>query len=241
MRFSSALQALAFLAIWPLLGLALSAAVSSTRGQVPRARFLVKEKTVELVLPRGRLVGRTVATEYIELARLPPAVTEALIYQEDRSFFRHRGYSLRELVSVVLGVVLFDQRMRGASTITQQIARTLFLSRQREVVRKLREARIAAILERSLSKERILELYLNHVYFGRNLHGIEAAARFYFGRSATRLTNSQVAYLVSLLPSPDSCPPRVACARGGQDFRYHRNLRRIERTRAKTLSAPAGR
>ncbi len=192
--------------------------------QQARARFLPADKTVEIAAAGLRSKP---SPEYHDLRGLPPDLLRALIFQEDQSFYHHRGYSLRELGAAVVEAASSRRRVRGASTITQQLARTLFLSRERSFERKLVEWRLAALLERGLGKRRILELYLNHVYFGRNRYGIGPAARFYYGTTPDRLRTREVAYLISLLPNPEGCPVRVACSSGGQSFRYRRLLREL--------------
>ena len=202
------------------------AVTARTCKQMPRARFLVKEKTVEVTTLRGRYRSRP-APEYHPLESLPSELLAGLVFQEDRSFFRHRGYSPREMVAALVWAVRTGSRPRGASTLTQQLARTLFLNRDRTLQRKLLEWRLAAVLERGLGKKRILELYLNHVYFGRNRSGIGPASRFYFGRPPNRLSLEQSAYLVSSLPNPEGCPVGRPCRVGGQVFRYRRLLRQL--------------
>ena len=210
----------------PAAALLMGGSGRGTCRQVPRARFSVKEKTVEVITAAGRLRSRP-APEYHALSTLPPGLTEALVFQEDRSFWNHHGYSPREMVAATVSSLRSGERPRGASTLTQQLARTLFLSRDRTARRKLLEWRLAALLEQGLGKERILEMYLNHVYFGRNRSGIGPASRYYFDRAPGRLSPDQIAYLVSILPNPEGCPVRRPCSTGGQRFRYLRLLRHL--------------
>lgn len=158
------------------------------------------------------------------LQNLPESVIEGLLLQEDQAFYSHAGYSRREIAIVLYGFLFEGRRLRGASTLTQQLARTLFLSRERSLRRKLLELRLSQLLEARLSKDRILELYLNTVYWGAENRGVAAAARHYFDRSASRLRPEQAAFLVALLPNPAVCP-RAPC----DDPGAARRAARIER------------
>ncbi len=147
----------------------------------------------------------------VPLEAMPAYLPRAVLYQEDQAFYEHNGYHLREMARAAYEYIWLG-RLRGASTITQQLARTMFLSREKSARRKLFEVRVARILEQSLGKDRILELYLNRVYWGKNQYGIAAAARLYFGKSPLVLTREEVAYLVSILPNPDACGRLLVCS-----------------------------
>jgi monofunctional biosynthetic peptidoglycan transglycosylase len=125
----------------------------------------------------------------------------AIIKAEDRGFFRHAGFEWPQLRKALWGRVTGGPGI-GGSTITQQLARNLYLSPARTLHRKLREALIARRLERSLDKRRILELYLNVVEWGDGVWGVTQAARAYFGRSPADLGVFEAAFLASLLPAP---------------------------------------
>jgi monofunctional biosynthetic peptidoglycan transglycosylase len=133
----------------------------------------------------------------------------AVLVSEDINFFGH-GAVDTEAMSEAIGEWWRGSRLRGASTISQQLARTLFLSQERTVWRKLEEARLAWWLERRLGKERILELYLNVVEFGPGLLGAEAAACHYHGLSADELNAEFAAGLAACLPSPGRDNPDTA-------------------------------
>ncbi len=155
-------------------------------------------------------VSRSVE-EYTPLNRLPVDLIQALLLQEDQDFFHHRGYSLREIKNSLIDYLLRGRKLRGASTITQQLARTLFLGRELSVKRKLLEIRTARKLEIELTKYKILELYLNHVYWGKNRYGIAAASRSYFQKNPEQLSKKEALFLVSLLPEPETCSNAVEC------------------------------
>jgi monofunctional biosynthetic peptidoglycan transglycosylase len=127
---------------------------------------------------------------------------KAVVVGEDTTFFSHQGIDFFELRQTIEDSWREGKVDRGASTITMQLARNLYLSPERSLLRKLREMIITLQLERSLSKQRILELYLNVVEWGRGIYGAEAAARHYFLKSAADLTPVEAATLAALLPSP---------------------------------------
>jgi len=128
----------------------------------------------------------------------------AILISEDAAFFNHQGIDINELKAAIRTVWETLSFGRGGSTITMQLARNLYLSPAKNPLRKFKEILIARQLEESLSKRRIFELYLNVVEFGRNLYGAEAAARFYFGKSAADLDPLEASTLAALLPSPRS-------------------------------------
>ncbi|WP_002640475.1 biosynthetic peptidoglycan transglycosylase [Myxococcus hansupus] len=125
----------------------------------------------------------------------------AVIKAEDRSFFRHRGVDMPAFQDAALAWLKGDAR-RGGSTLTQQLARNLYLSPERTVHRKLRELMVARELEDTLGKRRILELYLNTVEWGEGVWGVANASRFYFGRAPDDLDAFEASFLASLLAAP---------------------------------------
>ncbi|MDZ7374306.1 MAG: monofunctional biosynthetic peptidoglycan transglycosylase [candidate division KSB1 bacterium] len=144
---------------------------------------------------------------WVPLSRISPYLVHAVLIAEDDKFFQHRGFdweSIREAFEKDL------QRKRfafGGSTISQQLAKNLYLSPRKTPIRKLREAAIAWQLERKLSKRRILELYLNVIEWGDGIYGAEAAARTYYGCSAAELSVPQAIRLASILPNPRRYSP----------------------------------
>jgi membrane peptidoglycan carboxypeptidase len=145
----------------------------------------------------------------VRLSRISPFLRKAVVATEDRSFYQHSGVSLRGTIRALFTNVREGEVRQGGSTLTQQYVRNAFESvgRKRTVVRKIREAALALKLERSYPKDRILELYLNTVYFGRGAYGAEAAARTYFGKAAADLTLPEAAYIAGVIRSPESLQP----------------------------------
>jgi hypothetical protein len=140
--------------------------------------------------------------DFISLQDVPPLFVRTLLLAEDAGFYGHRGIDLRELPSALLTNISRGGAARGASTITQQLAKNLFLSRDKEVGRKLQELAITFLLESALGKDRILEIYLNIIEWGPELRGLRPAARRYFDRDPQALTPAQMAFLVAIIPGP---------------------------------------
>jgi monofunctional glycosyltransferase len=146
---------------------------------------------------------------WVGLREISPHLMRAVLVAEDIEFFSHHGFSWSEIRSAFTDATA-GGRARGASTITQQLAKNLWLSPHRSVWRKLREAGLTIDLERSLSKRRILELYLNVVPFGPDVLGAEAAARKYFAKPALFLTEREAAMLAASLSRPSLWNPATA-------------------------------
>jgi membrane peptidoglycan carboxypeptidase len=140
--------------------------------------------------------------DFIALHDIPPLFVRTLLLAEDAGFYGHRGIDLRELPSALLTNLSRGDTARGASTITQQLAKNLFLSRDKEVGRKLQELAITFLLESALDKDRILEIYLNIIEWGPDLRGLRPAARRYFDCEPQALTPAQMAFLVAIIPGP---------------------------------------
>jgi penicillin-binding protein 1A len=157
--------------------------------------------------------GATLATRgdmggaEVPLRELPDYVPKAFVAIEDRRFYSHHGIDPWGILRAGVRDVLHRGATQGGSTLTQQLAKNLFLTQERTVTRKLQEAVLALWLEHKFSKAQILELYLNRVYFGSGAYGIEAAAQRYFGKSARKLTLPEAAMLAGLVQAPSRLAP----------------------------------
>jgi membrane peptidoglycan carboxypeptidase len=140
--------------------------------------------------------------DFIALREVPPLFLRTLLLAEDAGFYGHRGIDLRELPTAMLTNWSRGGAARGASTITQQLAKNLFLTRDKQLGRKLQELAITFLLESSLGKDRILEIYLNIIEWGPGLRGLKSASRAYFGREPKDLTPAEMAFLVAIIPGP---------------------------------------
>ncbi|MGP9814082.1 transglycosylase domain-containing protein [Rhodopseudomonas sp. NSM] len=151
---------------------------------------------------RGEMAGTNVA-----LKELPPYLPKAFIAIEDRRFYQHFGVDPIGIARAAVANVLHRGVSQGGSTLTQQLAKNLFLTQDRTLMRKLQEVELALWLERKHSKTEILELYLNRVYFGSGAYGVEAASQRYFGKSAREVTLVEAAMLAGLVKSPSRLAP----------------------------------
>jgi hypothetical protein len=140
--------------------------------------------------------------DFIALRDVPPLFVRTLLLSEDAGFYTHRGIDLRELPVALLTDWSRGGAARGGSTITQQLAKNLFLSRDKQLGRKLQELAITFLLESALGKDRILEIYLNIIEWGPDLRGLRPASRHYFGREPRELTPAEMAFLVVIIPGP---------------------------------------
>jgi penicillin-binding protein 1A len=155
-----------------------------------------------VIATRGEMPGANVA-----LKDLPPYLPKAFIAIEDRRFYSHFGIDPTGILRAAVTNLLHRGVSQGGSTLSQQLAKNLFLTQERTLQRKLQEAELALWLERKYSKNEILELYLNRVYFGSGAYGVEAAAQKYFGKSAKNVSLSEAAMLAGLVKSPSRLAP----------------------------------
>jgi len=145
----------------------------------------------------------------IPLAEMSPLLVKAIISVEDQRFYEHQGVDTVRIAAAALTNLREGRRAQGGSTLTQQLARQAFLTLDKSYIRKIKEIIVAAELEAEYSKDEILELYLNKVYFGDGLHGVEAASLGFFGKHASGLTVSEAALIAGLVKSPSSYAPTV--------------------------------
>ena len=155
-----------------------------------------------MLATRGEMPGANVP-----LKDLPPYLPRAFIAIEDRRFYSHYGVDPVGIARAAVANILHRGVSQGGSTLTQQLAKNLFLTQERTLQRKLQEVELALWLERKHSKSEILELYLNRVYFGSGAYGVEAAAQRYFGKSAKNVTIAEAAMLAGLVKSPSRLAP----------------------------------
>ncbi len=143
---------------------------------------------------------------WVPISRIPPVVREAFIANEDHNFYQHHGVDFGGIVRAGFAD-LTHQEFQGASTITQQLARRLFLNNEVSLSRKVQEALLAMEIERFYTKDEILERYLNIIYLGAGAYGVDAAAHTYFGRSIDKVTLAQAAMLAGVVAAPSDYSP----------------------------------
>ncbi len=198
--------------------------VTVLRSTNPSTTALIESRQAQ-AQEQGRQIGRHWI--WVPLSRISPSLRQAVVAAEDASFFTHEGFDWEGIKDAALYDLEKGELKRGGSTITQQLAKNLYLSPERSLFRKAHEALITRALEQHLSKERILELYLNVAEWGHGVYGAEAAARHHFKKPAKELTAEEAAWLAAILPSPRRYDPlrkTTALSR-----RYERILRRMSR------------
>lgn len=164
----------------------------------PTSAFMLHRHVDDLVESKSY---RSIEQHWVSRQHISPYVFAAVIASEDQLFYRHNGFDV-DAISKAFHQYLRGGKLRGASTISQQVAKNLFLSPAKNFGRKALEIWFTLLIETLWSKQRILEMYLNIAEFGDHLFGIEAASRRYFGISARQLSASQAALLAATLPNP---------------------------------------
>ncbi|MBU1168183.1 MAG: PBP1A family penicillin-binding protein [Proteobacteria bacterium] len=145
----------------------------------------------------------------VPLARIPKDLKTALLEIEDRKFYSHSGVDIRGIVRAIVRDIMAGDFVEGASTLTQQLAKTLFLTSKKTLFRKIQEAVLSFQLERRYTKDEILEFYLNQVYFGSGAYGVESAATIFFGKSVSELSLAECALIAAMPRSPSRYSPLV--------------------------------
>ncbi|CAB4667946.1 unannotated protein [freshwater metagenome] len=175
---------------------------------IPNPNDYVNSQATIIQYSNGAEIGRIGAQNrtIVPLAKIPLNVRHAVLAAEDRSFYTNRAFSVTGILRAVVNN-LRGGALQGGSTITQQYAKTAFLTPERSIQRKIKELVIAIKLENQLSKDQIFENYLNTIYFGRGSYGVETAAQQYFNRNVNHLTLAQSAVLASILRSPGYYDP----------------------------------
>jgi monofunctional biosynthetic peptidoglycan transglycosylase len=192
------------------------------------AALATRRPTTTAFIEEYRNVGwfrtpRPVEWQWVNSSQISSALKRAVLCGEDMGFFSHHGFESTEMRAALRQAWEEKRLPRGASTITQQLAKNLWLSPSRNPLRKVKEAALTRSLEEHLTKRRILEIYLNVAEFGEGIYGVEAACRHYFGKSARSLTELEAAELAASLPFPKGWHPGVATRP------YRRYVRTIER------------
>ncbi len=208
---NKALIALVPLAAVVLLG-AVAGAAATNFVRVPRVSELETYRPDIITEIRGN-DGSTIARYAIERrilvsrGQIPAVLTNAIIATEDKNFFRHGGVDVQRTVRALFANVKQKSFAQGGSTLTQQLARAIFLSPRKTISRKINEAFVAFEIERRYSKEQILTMYANEIYFGHGNYGVEAASRYYFGKSIQSLTLAEAALLAGIVQRPEDQSP----------------------------------
>jgi monofunctional biosynthetic peptidoglycan transglycosylase len=222
-----------------LLGLAVAAAgwlawealtwpdVASLVRQNPKTTAFIEDYRWGLLGRLGLSSPKPVQCKWVSYGRISPGLKVAILVGEDADFFSHHGFDREEMADALREAWEEKHLPRGASTITQQLAKNLWLSRSRNPLRKFKEAALTRELEKKLTKRRIFEIYLNVAELGDGLYGAEAAARHYFGKPAAALSQNEAAQLAASLPYPHGWHP------GSKSRSYLWRVRMIQRRMGK--------
>jgi len=189
----------------------LTQALDSVLPDARRIANFNRPGTITLLSSDGQVIQKLgpVTREKVEQDKMPHLVEQAFVAAEDRRFYNHNGVDIWGISRALLTNLRQGSVREGASTITQQLARTVFLSQERTLPRKLKEAALAYKLERQLSKDQILEQYLNYVYLGSGAYGVADAAWVYFSKSPDQLTLPEAALIAGMPPAPSVYSPLV--------------------------------
>lgn len=157
----------------------------------------------------GEVIKTFTAYSYdrVDLEDVPETLKQALIATEDKNFYRHNGYDITGIIRSSIQNVMARHTVQGASTLTQQLARILFLTNERTLTRKIKEIEVAARIEKTISKDKILEMYLNNVYLGAGAYGVSAASKRYFNKKLSHLTLPEQALIAGLPQAPSVYNP----------------------------------
>ncbi|MDE3271602.1 penicillin-binding protein 1B [Pseudoalteromonas sp. G4] len=183
--------------------------LAAIKGEQGESLAMARLEPVQL----ARLANETKQDrEFVPLSHIPKVVQETLLLVEDRNFYEHHGVSVWSIVRALVANIRAGRTVQGGSTLTQQLAKNFYLSRDRTLTRKINEALIALILDFRYSKDEILEAYLNEVYLGQSrsqgVHGFGLASEFYFGKPLNEIEYDQVALLVAMVKGPSYYNPR---------------------------------
>lgn len=143
----------------------------------------------------------------VPLEDIPVDLQNAVVAMEDRDFFSHPGFSVRGILRALLHDIITGRAKQGASTLTQQLSRGVFLTQEKKIIRKIREIILAIQIEHQFSKREILQMYLNQIYLGSGAYGVKAAAKKYFNKELSELTTGEAALIVGLIPAPGRYNP----------------------------------
>ncbi|MFG1201993.1 penicillin-binding protein 1A [Xanthobacter aminoxidans] len=198
------------LGVWALL--ALAGVIAYEASKLPSMQTLMIPKRPPTVTVQGA-DGKTIATRgdmggvAVPIGELPPYLPKAFVAIEDQRFYSHFGLDPEGLARALVTNLTSRRLRQGGSTLTQQLAKNLFLTQERTASRKMQELVLALWLEHKFTKDQLLDLYLNRVYFGAGAYGVEAAAQRYFGKSARQVTLAEAAMLAGLVNSPSRLAP----------------------------------
>ncbi len=176
----------------------------------------------------GDIVGRIGIEnrEYETLENIPNEILDTIISVEDETFFSNCGISFKHTIFNFFKTLFTNQKITGASTITQQLSRNLFLNKKLSIIRKIKEVYLSFYLSSYFSKEQILEMYVNYIYFGDNCYGIKSSSKHFFHKNLSELNKEEVAFLVALIKGPSYYLKNLGAAMERKDYVLNRMLKK---------------
>lgn len=190
---------------WILIGLKIYLSFSSVIKTVKMINHLGSEY-VQISIVNDKVSyeqQKEKTVKWKKINEISKRVSAAIVVSEDGKFYTHKGFDIEQILKVVDSKIRYKKKkVRGASTITQQLVKNLYLSKEKSLSRKIKELYYSTLIEEKLSKEKILEAYLNIIEYGKNIYGIENASQYYFKKSAKYLSAKEAAFMAMLLPSP---------------------------------------
>lgn len=180
--------------------------LQSLRKNNPKKTAMMEQRIAEAASAEKEF---SIQQQWVPISRISKNLVNAVIVSEDGMFYEHEGVDWYELEESIKKNLAKGKAARGGSTISQQLSKNLYLSTSKDPIRKLKELVITLRMERTLSKRRILEIYLNVIEWGNGVFGAEAAAKKYFGKSASQLSREEAAQMAAVIPSPRKYQPNV--------------------------------
>lgn len=187
-------------------------ALKDFTAKAPSVVYGINNDVAYLILPDNRI--------YVPTSKIPKYVGEAFVAAEDADFFKHSGIDARSIVRALYKNIVHGRVVQGGSTISQQVIKSLILGPEKSMLRKVREAILAYRLENYLTKREILSLYLNNLFMGHGIHGVEAASQIYFGKHVWNISRAEATLLAGIAPGPNRYSPKyhIAQARARQIY-----------------------
>jgi penicillin-binding protein 1A len=182
----------------------------STRFDIDKLVYYNPPLTTQFFDRNGKLVANIFDKEnrlYVKFKDIPPRVVETLVATEDTTFFTNHGFNLEAIFRALIKDIKAGKKVEGASTLTQQLVKIMYLNRKKSIKRKIKELFIAIKIDRTLSKDKILEIYLNQIYLGHGYYGIKTASQGYFHKNLKQLTLKEIAMLIALPKAPSYYAP----------------------------------
>ncbi|MDI6767472.1 MAG: monofunctional biosynthetic peptidoglycan transglycosylase [Bacteroidota bacterium] len=193
------------------------AEIRNFRKTNPKMTALMEQRRKEAV---DKKKGYSIRQQWVPLSRICENLKRAVIVAEDGTFYEHEGIDWYEVKESIKKDIEKGKFVRGASTITQQLGKNLFLSTSKDPIRKLKEVIIATMIEDELTKSRVLELYLNIIEMGDGVFGVDAASVIYFGKHSSELSREEAARIAAVIPSPLRYKPNTE----SRYVRYRKNI-----------------